>query len=75
MKTLTLIGRTAQRNIVFRLYKFYILDSILIVKRGGFKELIKQRGWKIFWIVGGYYLVRDTVVYIIIPYCIARGIF
>jgi hypothetical protein len=75
MKSLAIISSTVQQNFLFRLYKFYIFDSILIVKRGGFKELIKQRGWKIFWIVGGYYLVRDTVVYIIIPYCIARGIF
>lgn len=75
MKSLAYSGGAVQQNILFRLYKFYIIDSILIVKRSGFKELIRQRGWKIFWIVGGYYLVRDTIVYIIIPYCLARGIF
>ncbi len=75
MKSWAIVSSTVQQNILFRLYKSYIFDSILIVKRDGFKELIKLRGWRIFWIVGGYYLVRDTLVYIIIPYCIARGIF
>lgn len=75
MKSLAIISSIIQQSILFRFYKFYIIDSILIVKRSGFKELIRQRGWRVFWIVGGYYLVRDTLVYIIIPYCIARGIF
>jgi hypothetical protein len=65
----------AQQNLLIRMYKYYIFDSVLLVKHSGFRELIKQRGWKIFLIGGGYYLVRDTVVYIIIPYCVARGIF
>jgi hypothetical protein len=75
VQSLTIIRSTVQQNVLFRLYKYYIIDSILLVKRNGFKELIRQRGWKLFWIVGGYYLVRDTLVYIIIPYCIARGLF
>ncbi len=75
MKTLTFIGSAARKNILFRLYKFYIIDSVLIVKRNGFRELIRQRGWKIFWVVGGYYLVRDTLVYVVLPYLVARGVF
>jgi len=60
---------------VVKLYKYYIFDSILIVKRDGFKELLRRRGWKIFIVVGGYYLVRDTIVYVVIPYLVAGGLF
>lgn len=75
MNTLAAAGNTIRRNIVFRFYKYYIFDSLMIVKHKGFKELLRQRGWRIVLVVGGYYLVRDTVVYIIIPYCVARGLF
>jgi len=75
MNTLPAAGNTIRRNIVFRFYNYYIFDSLMIVKHKGFKELLRQRGWRIVLVVGGYYLVRDTVVYIIIPYCVARGLF
>jgi hypothetical protein len=57
------------------MYKYYIIDSILIVKREGFKELLKKRGWKVFAFVIGYYTVRDTLLYIVIPFIVAQGIF
>jgi hypothetical protein len=75
MSALAVLGSTIRRSIIIRFYKYYILDSILIVKRQGFRELLRQRGWRIVLVVGGYYLVRDTIVYIIIPYCVARGLF
>jgi len=74
----TLIGilnTLAAKNIIIRMYKYYIIDSILIVKREGFKALLKKRGWKVFAFVIGYYTVRDTLLYIIIPFVIAQGIF
>ncbi len=61
-------------NTLFRLYKHYVIDSILIARRSGLRELVRQRGKKFFLLVFGYYLVRDTVVYII-TLCIARGLF
>ncbi len=75
MKPLASVATSLRHNPLVRLYKNYVIDSILIIKRHGFKELIRRRGWKIVWIVGGYYLVRDTLVYIVLPYCIARGVF
>lgn len=74
-KALTLIDNLVGKSIIIRFYKYYIIDSILIVKREGFKSLLKKRGWKIFAIVIGYYTVRDTLIYIIIPLLIAQGIF
>lgn len=75
MKTLSIVAGRFQQNFFFRLYKHYIIDSILIVKREGFKALLRRRGKKFFYAILAYYLVRDTTVYIILPYCIARGIF
>lgn len=67
--------RVLTHNFVVRFYRYYIFESILIVRKSGFRELLRQRGWRIVLVVGGYYLVRDTIVYLIVPYCIARGIF
>lgn len=76
MKTLeATLDRLSAKNILVRFYKYYIIDSILIVKREGFKALLKKRGWKVFAMVIGYYTVRDTMVYIIIPLLIAKSIF
>ena len=76
MKTLeAALERLSARNILIGFYKYYIIDSILIVKREGFKALLKKRGWKVFAVVIGYYTVRDTILYIIVPFVIAQGIF
>lgn len=76
MKTLeATLDRLSAKNILVRFYKYYIIDSILIVKREGFKALLKKRGWKVFAVVIGYYTVRDTIVYIVVPLLIAKGIF
>lgn len=70
-----ILNTLAAKNILIRLYKYYIIDSILIVKREGFKSLLKKRGWKVFAIVIGYYAVRDTIFYILVPFFVAQGIF
>jgi len=76
MKTIeAALDRLSAKNILIRFYKYYIIDSILIVKREGFKALIKKRGWKVFAIVIGYYAIRDSIVYLLIPYLISRNIF
>jgi len=75
MKTLeATLDRLSAKNILVRFYKYYIIDSILIVKREGFKALLKKRGWKVFAVVIGYYTIRDTLVYIVIPYLVAKNI-
>ncbi len=57
-----------------RLYRYWIFDSIGHLRRGGPRELIRQRGWRFVIIVVAYYLVRDTLLYIVLPLLIARGI-
>jgi hypothetical protein len=68
------MGKRTSQNVIVRLYKYYIIDSIIIVRKEGFKTLLKKRGWKILAIVIGYYIVRDSIVYILIPYLIAKNI-
>jgi hypothetical protein len=40
----------------------------------GWKGLFKKRGWKLVLLVVAYYLVRDVILYIIIPVAIAAGL-
>ena len=63
-----------KNNPLVRMYKFYILDSVVIAKQAGFKQLLKLRGWKLFAFIIAYYLIRDTIIYLIIPYIVARGL-
>ena len=44
-------------------------------KEHGLKKTIKDHGWRLFVIVFFFYLVRDGLLYIIIPYFAAKGIF
>lgn len=69
-----IIKNLLSKNVIVRLYKYYLIDSIFIVKNEGLKSLLIKRGWKIFVFIIGYYVVRDTVVYLLIPYLIARNI-
>jgi hypothetical protein len=75
MTTLTAAKHVLQQNLLFRFYKHSIVDSALIIKRYGFRELVRQRGWKFLLFIVGYYLVRDTMLYLILPLCAARGLF
>ncbi len=75
MSTLTIVTSKIRRNFLFRLYKHYIIDSILIIKDFGFKELMRRRGKKFLLVIIAYYFVRDMLIYVIIPYLIARGFF
>ena len=74
MKALSPYINILQNNIFFKLYKHYIIDSILIVKAHGVRELFKRRGKKFVLVIFTYYLIRDSILYILIPYCVARGL-
>jgi hypothetical protein len=58
-----------------RIYRYAVIDSLRIVKRQGFRELLRQRGWKFVGGIAAYYLVRDSLLYIVVPLCLARGLF
>jgi len=39
------------------------------------KMLFKQYGWKVGVALFMYYLIRDVILYIIIPYIVVKGLF
>ncbi len=43
-------------------------------KEGGFKLLFKRKGWVVIAAFFGYYLVRDSILYLLIPYLVVKGI-
>jgi hypothetical protein len=40
----------------------------------GWGGLVRKRGWKLVVIVVAYYLVRDVLLYIVLPLGVAAGI-
>ena len=44
-----------------------------IYRKEGFKGLIKKGGWKLLVSFFVFYLIRDLILYILIPYLIAKG--
>ena len=44
-----------------------------IFKKDGFKGVLKEGGWKVLFYLFMFYLIRDTILYIIIPYLILKG--
>tara|TARA_B100000700_G_C14950678_1_gene811498 strand:- start:216 stop:410 length:195 start_codon:yes stop_codon:yes gene_type:complete len=43
------------------------------LREEGFKAMVKKHGWRMFAIIFTYYLIRDSILYILIPYLIAKG--
>ena len=58
-----------------RLVPTFILEYVKIWRKEGFRALVKKKGWKVVVLIICYYLVRDSILYILIPYLIAKGIF
>lgn len=74
MSALLIVSKVIRQNFLFRLYKYYVFDSVIIIKQHGFRELIRRRGKKFLLIIVGYYLVRDSLLYVVIPFLVARGL-
>lgn len=53
----------------------FLQKYVTYYRYNGFKKTIKRYGWKLFAIIFMFYLVRDTILYIIIPYFAMKGIF
>jgi hypothetical protein len=45
-----------------------------LLKSGGFKAVVRRFGWKLFVAIFIYYIVRDFLIYIAIPYLIAKHV-
>jgi hypothetical protein len=42
--------------------------------RARLRHLLKRYGWKMFWTIFAFYLIRDAILYLILPYLVARQI-
>ena len=52
----------------------FLAKYVVIFKKSGFKGLIKEGGWKLLFLFFMYYLIRDSILYILIPYLVVKGI-
>ncbi len=52
----------------------WVQKYVEIYKERGFKALLKEAGWKVVVGVILFYLIRDVILYIIIPYFIYKGV-
>jgi hypothetical protein len=44
-----------------------------LLREKGIKGFIREKGWKILAAIFVFYLVRDSVLYLLIPFLIAQG--
>jgi len=58
---------------VRKLVPDFILQWVSIWKADGFKALVKQKGWKVIVVIIIYYLIRDIILYVLIPYGLYKG--
>ena len=57
-----------------RIFKIkFVQKYTKIYKESGFKGVIKEGGWKVLFYFFLYYLIRDSILYILIPYLIVKG--
>ena len=45
-----------------------------VLRDQGMKGLVRRLGWKALLAIIVFYLIRDTILYLIIPYLIAKGV-
>ena len=53
----------------------FIKEYIIYFKKNGFKKTVKKFGWRLFAAIFIFYLIRDTILYLIIPYFVGKEIF
>lgn len=51
----------------------FIIKYTKIYREKGFKGVIKEGGWRLLFYFFLFYLVRDSILYILIPYLISKG--
>lgn len=70
------IPATEEASVSFmeRITPKFARDARRIFKEGGFRAVVKRYGWRVFAAFFIYYLIRDSILYLLIPYLIARGL-
>ena len=52
----------------------FLIEWNEIRKEGGYKLLIKKKGWVVLAAFFTFYLIRDSILYLLIPYLAIKGI-
>lgn len=63
------------RRISLRLTPRFVQNARQILRDHGFRGVVKAYGWKTLGAIFAYYLVRDSILYLLIPYLVAKGLF
>ena len=50
----------------------FLRENIKYYKKNGFKKTIKKLGWKVILLIFMYYLIRDSILYNIIPFLVGK---
>jgi hypothetical protein len=53
----------------------FLQEYIAVFKEDGFKGVLRKGGWKILFYFFMFYLIRDSILYIFIPYLVVKGFF
>ncbi|MBT6809058.1 MAG: hypothetical protein HOA52_06190 [Flavobacteriales bacterium] len=53
----------------------FLEEYITVFKEDGFKGVLRKGGWKILFYFFMFYLIRDSILYILIPYLVVKGFF
>jgi|TARA_B110000285_G_scaffold234901_1_gene313598 hypothetical protein len=53
----------------------FIRPYVKIWREEGFSAFLKKAGWKVVLGVVVFYLLRDSIIYLVLPYLVAKGIF
>ncbi len=52
----------------------FLVEWNVIRREGGYKLLIKKKGWSVVFAFIVFYLIRDSILYVLIPYLAFKGI-
>ncbi len=52
----------------------FVREARATFRESGFRGVVKRYGWKVFAAFFLYYLIRDSFLYIFIPYVLTRGL-
>ncbi|MBT3217024.1 MAG: hypothetical protein HN934_01245 [Candidatus Marinimicrobia bacterium] len=52
----------------------FLKEWNFIRQEGGYRLLFKKKGWVVFFAFCTFYLIRDSILYLLIPYLAFKGI-
>lgn len=59
----------------FKDWKRIINECYLLLRNEGIRAVFRRYGWRVFVVVFFYYLIRDSIIYLLIPYMVTRHFF